>query len=870
MTPRNGCAAAGVVMKQELQQPVQAGDPVRVRGEDWDVAEVAPGDRCVAVTLIGAGTGNRGRRRVLLAPFDRLQRLPARRLPRHVSYRTWLHAARTLLTTTGPADRLRAAAAAGILLLPYQLEPALAAVRGLATRFLLADAVGLGKTIQAGLLLAELRVRGLAVRSLVLTPPGLRDQWVDELWQRFQIAATVIDRPFVRNARDRFALDVNPWQLPAVAVASLDYVKRPDVRPSVVSLPWDLLIIDEAHGVAPGTDRAALVDALAVRSRRVVLLTATPHAGDPAAFAHLCGIGALDEGPVLLFRRTRRDVGLETRRHTTLLRVAPTAAERRMHRLLARYTAIVWAGAPAARRSDALLVLAILNKRALSSAHSLEQSLARRLALLERDADDDDGFSQLAFGFDAGEADAEDEAPRGLGRRALSDGAREIRHLRALQAAAAAAAAAGESKVAALRRLLRRVAEPVLVFTEYRDTLQWVAERLAPEPVAVLHGGLARQERLAAAEQFSAGAVRLLLATDAAGEGLNLQARCRLLVNLELPWTPRRLEQRIGRVDRLGQRRPVHALHLLARDTGEARVLARLVRRLARIRRALGDGADTTGFPSDADLLGAMSCGQVLAEPGAPAAAMPAASTDAGAPENAAAGILRVDLRAEAAAEATRLDRQRRITQGAVPAGRLSAAGAAHDRAAFDRRWPWFAAAPAGRLRNFRDPGLLLLCRYRVLTGTGSLLEEDLLPVWLPIDSGGGRPTGRELRGLVARALHERGATIQPAIDRLAAGRLDVLRVSHGGAIGRAAGRDRAIAAHADAVTALSAHLVQQGLFDRRAVRDAERQLRRQAMDRDEQTQRQAALDADCRLHLAAPPEPVLILFVPGCRPVRS
>jgi len=154
-------------------------------------------------------------------------------------------------------------------------------------------------------------------------------------------------------------------------------------------------------------------------------------------------------------------------------------------------------------------------------------------------------------------------------------------------AAAARAAAARETKVSALLRILDRAAEPAVVFTEYRDTLVHLEEALA-RPVALLHGGLTRGERTAALDDFTSGRRAVLLATDAAGEGLNLHHSCRTVINLELPWNPMRLEQRIGRVDRIGQRRTVHAFQFIGRGTGEPRILARLQARVAAAQADLG------------------------------------------------------------------------------------------------------------------------------------------------------------------------------------------------------------------------------------------------------------------------------------------
>jgi hypothetical protein len=144
-----------------------------------------------------------------------------------------------------------------------------------------------------------------------------------------------------------------------------------------------------------------------------------------------------------------------------------------------------------------------------------------------------------------------------------------------------------ESKLAALRRLISRVSEPVIVFTEYRDTLREVSATLSDIETVQLHGGLTSRERKDVLDRFTDGNVRVLLATDAASEGLNLHKRCRLVINLELPWTPLRVEQRAGRVDRIGQSNTVHVVRLVARGTCEETTVVRLARRIARIQGAM-------------------------------------------------------------------------------------------------------------------------------------------------------------------------------------------------------------------------------------------------------------------------------------------
>ena len=558
------CTAAGL-------RAMQISQIVTVRRGRWRIDDIRTFEDCRLVTLTGVAPPNAGVQRQVLAPFDTIEPIDRQRRPRFVRAARWRRACRTLIAGDSPPGGLRACRRARIDLMPHQFEPALAILRGLGCRVLIADEVGLGKTIQAGIAIAELIGRGSADRVLVLTPSGLRAQWADELSTRFGIGAQVVDAVTLRRRAAEMPIGANPWSAERVAIASIDYVKRPEVFPAAAATPWDVLVIDEAHGAAGNSERHAAVSVLAAQASYVLLLTATPHSGDRQSFHSLVGLGALDREGLIVFRRTRADVRAGALRRVHALHVRPTAAEARMHALLASYTQALQA-----ERRGAWLAAGVLHKRALSSAWSLAQSIERRLDALTSDSEQTIA-EQLALPLSDrdGELTAADEAPAWPAGLGLTDRARETRLLRDLLTAARAAARA-ESKLHAIHRLLRRVNEPAIVFTEYRDTLLRV-ERTLGRPAAVLHGGMSRDERTAALHDFSTRRRPILLATDAAGEGLNLHQACRLVVNLELPWNPMRLEQRIGRVDRIGQRRTVHAFHLIARGTGETQVLARLV-----------------------------------------------------------------------------------------------------------------------------------------------------------------------------------------------------------------------------------------------------------------------------------------------------
>ncbi|MEQ1729082.1 MAG: helicase-related protein, partial [Vicinamibacterales bacterium] len=479
------------------------------------------------------------------------------------------------------AAALRTAASARIELLPYQLEPTLALLQGHGARLLIADEVGLGKTVQAMLAVSELRARSVVTRVLVLCPPGLRDQWADECASRFDLPLALLDHAGVRRVGSRHPPGVNPWMLEPLAVASIDYVKRPEVLPAVLRAHWDMVIVDEAHGACGNSDRRDAVTQLCARTSWVVLLTATPHSGDDEAFASLCAFGRHDDG-LLVFRRSRLETGRDAGRRVHTLRVHQTAPERRMHAALATLTRAVRQDSTELSR-HVWLLLTLLHKRALSSPFALAASVERRLQVL--DTSPDAAALQLRLPLDdqAGELDDADSAPM-WSAPAMGDVGRERRLLEQVLTAARDAAGA-EGKLHRLGRLLRRLREPVIVFTEYRDTLMHLRTHVAPH-AAVVHGGMTREQRRAALDAFPS--VGVLLATDAAGEGLNLQGHCRTIVNLELPWNPMRLEQRVGRVDRIGQRARVHVVHLVADGTGETRLLERLAERVRQARARVG------------------------------------------------------------------------------------------------------------------------------------------------------------------------------------------------------------------------------------------------------------------------------------------
>jgi superfamily II DNA or RNA helicase len=661
--------------------PPDRNDVVRIRGQRWRVVGRADFGEAAVLDVLGCDHDNRAVEARFLLPCERVERLAPSDGPRVVRLAAWRHVARLELAGAAPGiDSLRAATRAAIRIIPFQLEPAMAVARGLASRILIADAVGLGKTIQAALIVAETLERAVDGHALVLCPASLRDQWRQELRDRFRLDAAVVDSTSLVSAAWTALPGANPWCASRVVVASIDYAKRPEVIRALESIVWDAAVLDEAHTLTGPSERAHAAGALARRARLVVMLSATPHSGDPGAFSRLVGTGRLPgDPPLLMFRRGRGDVGLTAARRTRWLRVRSTSDEIELHRQLVAYARLVWRQqkSPGAR-----LAVSVLMKRACSSAASARRSLERRLTLLSRP--DPAANLQIALPFDVAAAD-DMEPDALLAAPGLHDAEDELRRLDRL-VAQASRASRHESKLDALHRLLRRAGEPTIVFTEYRDTLSQIASSLPRHDSIQLHGGLTSSERREALRAFTNGSARILLATDAASEGLNLHHRCRLVVTMELPWTPVRLEQRVGRVDRIGQSRRVHAVHLVAGNTAEEQTIARLFLRTSEATAALSAAPAAIGERDVA--------GMVVGEASAPE---PSGSTTAD-------GIRLIDLRAAAVIEGERVDTARSLqgTDASAATGRRAVITSRRTLRAADSACYWaFRSSfddPAGRV----------------------------------------------------------------------------------------------------------------------------------------------------------------------------
>jgi superfamily II DNA or RNA helicase len=797
---RETCNDSPAAAVQPLPPGVSIGARVHVRGRAWRLDMVVPHDDCRELHLFDLRDE---RRRVLLWPHDRPVAVGDRPRFETVRLARWCRGLNAWLAHAAGPCAPRARLADGRVL-PYQLLPAMSVARG-ASRIVLADEVGLGKTIQAGWIVADLAAREPDARVLIAVPAGLRRQWIAELERRFGIACMAVDAAWLRARVADLPADVLPWTAPGVYLGSLDFLKRADVSRSLQAVVWDLLVVDEAHTVTSPTERHAAFSAVASRARRVVLITATPYSGDPGSFDSMIAMGATPgEGPPLMFRRSRADAGDARPRRHRFARVTISRTEARLQRLLERYTRDVWDEAPDGTQG-ARLAMTILRKRALSSPAALACSLRRRLALLQ-------GAAELPRQLGLFEDDeVDDEVPdAALAAPGLADGARERERLGAL-IDLAGNAVASDSKLRYLQRLLRRTNQSAVIFTEYRDSLLRLAAVL---PSALqLHGGLDAAERSSVQARFNAEG-GLLLATDAAAEGLNLHERCHVVINYELPWNPARLEQRIGRVDRIGQRRAVHAITLVARDTAEDLVIANLARRLALVVSTLGERDRLGAFLSDVQIARRVIAGESDEAPPAPArAAIPIHAPD---PDE---GVAAADT-----------------------AGHIERARAAGSP---------FSGVLVSSVRSSRclPPGVLVCVRHTLSTADGDIAASRLQLIH--VAGSPGKPGASLARGLAARAAAVvRDLAIAPDVDAWIAS----VTAMHETRLERLLARERSMASRAEVLRE-----VQPGLFDSRAL---EQILASSAVDDSldaERRRRVGTLSRGAALHLTSTPVAVLI-----------
>lgn len=595
--------------------------------------------------------------------FDEPERLEA-----------FLNAVRWGAIASADVKSLQSPFRSGVTIEDYQLDPVVRALQMPRVNLLIADDVGLGKTIEAGLVAQELILRRRARTVLVVCPASLQIKWQEEMREKFGLEFRIVDRELMHELRRRRGIHVNPWTHYPRLITSIDYLKRerplrllhevlPSGGQSLLPRRFDLLIVDECHNAAPSgmgryardSDRTRAIRDITPHFEHKLFLSATPHNGYAESFGALLelldnqrfarGVKPGKESlAAVMVRRLKNELPPDWRgkprfpaRKLAALEVDYTAGEQRAHQALQEYTKLRLSDAREQDRFATEFVLMVLKKRLFSSPAAFASTLAKHIESLKEASPQEQARSlcrppgplrrlieeteeEHESDERADEATAEAVAEAGFSMRPPT--AREQALLNELQAWAEEAAARVDSRAAILINWVIETCRPggvwndqrVLIFTEYRATQKWLQGLLAAhgltagDRLLVLYGGMDPQERESIKAAFQASPavspVRILLATDCASEGIDLQNHCCRLVHFEIPFNPNRMEQRNGRLDRHGQRADEVLIHHFAPRgfdqrradpqahagdlAGDLEFLARVARKVETIREDLG------------------------------------------------------------------------------------------------------------------------------------------------------------------------------------------------------------------------------------------------------------------------------------------
>ena len=556
--------------------------------------------------------------RVWLQQQDSVVRVPAKDLTHATSlltpsthYVTYIGVA-AKIANAQQEDILLAPVESNIIPLPHQLKALDKAMSRRQVRYLFADEVGLGKTIEAGLVMRELKLRGMAKRILVCAPKGLVSQWVSEMQTHFNETFHLLF-PGEQKPPDE---NDNVWLKHDLVVCPVDSIKPIENRKGwsikqvheynkhrfddLLAAGWDLIVIDEAHRLGGSTELVArykLGQGLAEASPYLLLLSATPHQGKSDAFHRLMALldkeAFPDESSVTKERvqpyvvRTEKRISIDGQgqplfkpRKTELVPVAwgsKHALQRHLYQEVTEYVKEGYNRAKAKKQNAIGFLMILMQRLVSSSSAAIAMTLSRRLQSLENTVVEDE--LPLAFADDWAELDGQAQLDELIAstKQALENEKADVQRL--LNIANDCVSKESDTKAEALidwlYKLQQEEQDPnlkTLVFTEFVPTQQMLSKFFRDRGISVvtLNGSMDLAERKKAQADFEHSA-RILISTDAGGEGLNLQF-CHVIVNYDIPWNPMRMEQRIGRVDRIGQKHTVRALNFVLEDSVEHRV----------------------------------------------------------------------------------------------------------------------------------------------------------------------------------------------------------------------------------------------------------------------------------------------------------
>lgn len=527
----------------------------------------------------------------------------------------------------------RALGGGTIIPLPHQIEAVYSRMLQVPKiRFLLADDPGAGKTIMAGMLMKEMRARLSGGRILILVPPLVLTQWQAELEQKFQLDFTIINRGMLRSGNK------NPFIENEFCLASVYWAARDEVKNYICEAEFNLIIVDEAHKMAAYThgkqkrkiSRTKLYqlgEAVLHQADHCLLLTATPHKGDLENFRHLMSLVDRDifanlaanetireKSNPFIIRRLKESLKnfdgtpIFPRRVTRTIGYTLTARELELYEAVTEYVQYYFNKALNKGNNSTAFAMMLLQRRMSSSIEAIYLSLQRRRErlqdLLERTIGEREKYLKQIKNVELDEYEVEsaenqqqieaklEQAIDGIDLNELSVELVALDHL--LVIAADLRLSAIERKYQELEGTLFGVdgllnrGEKLLIFTESVDTLHFLEQRLLERvpKIAKVYGKYSIEERRRQVEMFR-NDYQIMLATDAGGESINLQF-CNQMVNYDIPWNPNRLEQRMGRIHRIGQRNEVAIFNLVATNTREGEVLGKLLQKMEQMREDLG------------------------------------------------------------------------------------------------------------------------------------------------------------------------------------------------------------------------------------------------------------------------------------------
>jgi len=670
MTTSNAGSADGTVRLRAVPDP---GQLVEVRRRQWVVADVvsssfsealAPQNAVVLSSIDEDGLGQELEVIWEIEPGAHI--IERAGLPTisgqddSATLEAFLDAVRWGAATNADRGFLQAPFRSGVSIEDFQLDPLVRAIDMARVNLLIADDVGLGKTIEAGLVIQELLLRHRARTVVIVCPASLQEKWRVEMLEKFGLEFRVVDTSYIKQLRRDRGLHANPWTSFPRLITSMDWAKAGeglramrDVLPPHAGYPrkFDILVVDEAHNIAPmgggnyalESQRTRFIRSISPHFQHRLFLTATPHNGYTESFTSLLELlddqrfarNILPDDKQLsqvMVRRLKADLvdadgnPLYPRRNLQALKIPFTDEERDIHRKLAAYCA--------SRESQAVeegnsfgtkFVNQLLKKRLFSSPAAFASTLEKHIGSLNdvRPSRKKDPLSDRILrkailqseedyandeDVEVAQADAVEEATR-HGRPTTPEQQKLLDEMRQW---AQRTKNRVDSKAEAVIKWIESNLKTngswnhrrVILFTEYRATHQWLREILASHGfggarLAILHGGIDQQEREKIKAAFQASPdnseVRILLATDAASEGIDLQNHCNCLIHLEIPYNPNVMEQRNGRIDRHGQRQkevfiwhPVDAQSSTSNVGGHGEDILRALRKIDAMRQDLG------------------------------------------------------------------------------------------------------------------------------------------------------------------------------------------------------------------------------------------------------------------------------------------